>query len=155
MSEKTNKNENKAYLDMGQMYNAVFDGKTESFRVSIVDGLELNVENLSIPELKMPEIKPILVPEVKEIRVPEIIRETHIEKIEVPVIIKETDIQVIEKPIYITEVKVIEVEKPVIIKETEFKVIETEKFKLPEVVKICIIIQTIAMVGILLTNIMI
>ena len=72
MSEKNLKNQNKANLDQGQIYNGVYDGKTESFRVSIVDGLELKVENLSIPELKMPDIKldPILVPklEIKNIK---------------------------------------------------------------------------------------
>lgn len=149
MSEK---NLNKANLDIGQMYNAVFDGKNESFRVSIVDGLELKVENLTIPELKMPEMQPILVPEVKEIKVPEIIKETHVQVVEVPVIIKEVVTEIVEKPIYITEVKVIEIEKPVIIKETEIKVIEQKIHEIPMIVKVCMIAQTIALLGILLTN---
>ena len=149
MSEK---NLNKANLDIGQIYNSVFDGKNESFRVSIVDGLELKVENLTIPELKMPEMQPILVPEVKEIKVPEIIKETHIEKVEVPVIIKEVVTEIVEKPIYITEVKVIEIEKPVIIKETEIQVIEQKTHEIPMIVKVCMIAQTIALIGILLTN---
>lgn len=149
MSEK---NQNKANLDIGQIYNAVFDGKNESFRVSIVDGLDLKVENLTIPELKMPEMAPIIVPEVREIKVPEIIRETHIERVEVPVIIKETQTQIIEKPIYITEIKVIEIEKPIIIKETEIKVIEQKIYEIPMIAKICMIAQSLALIGLLLTN---
>lgn len=152
MSENNSKNQNKAYLDLGQMYNAVFDGKNESFRVSIVDGVELNVENLSIPELKLPEMKPILIPDIKEIKVPEIIREVQIERIEIPVIIKEPQIQTIEKPIYITEIKVIEIEKPIIIKEKEIQVIENKTYEIPMIAKVCMIAQTIALLGLLLTN---
>ena len=154
--KQINKNPNKANLDSGQMYNAVFDGENESFRVSVIDGLELKVENLSIPELKMPEIKEIKVPEiirqVQIIEIPTIIKETITQTIEVPVVVKEIEFQIVEKPIYITEVKLVEIEKPVIVKETEIKVIEQKIYEMPVIAKVCMIVQAAALIGILLTK---
>ena len=152
MSDNPLKNQHKAHLDQGQIYNAIFDGNNESLRVSVVDGLELKVENLSIPEFKMPDMIPVIVKETSEVRVPEIIRELQIEKVEVPLVIREVQIVEIEKPVHITEVKVIEIEKPIVIKEIEYKVIEQKIYEIPMIVKVCMIVQAVALLGMLLTK---
>lgn len=147
------KNPNRASLDKNQIYDAVFDGKIEALRVAVVEGIELNVDQINLPELKQLE-KQVIVKEleVKEIKVPEIIKEVSIERIEVPVIVKEIVIKEVEKPVVVPEVRIIEIEKPVVIKEIEVKIVEQKIPVVPTIAKICMIIQALALVGILLTK---
>lgn len=143
-----------ANLDEHQMYNRVFDDHKDALRVSIIDGLELKVENLSIPEFKFPEQAPIVIKEieVKEIRVPEIIREIQIERVEIPVVTKEIQIVQIEKPIIVPEIRIIEIEKPVIVKETVIQIVEQKVYEIPKIAKICMIVQALALIGLVVTN---
>lgn len=148
-----NKNLNKANLDQGQIWNAIFDSNTDSLRVSVVDGVTLNVDNINIPELKTQQV-PVVIKEkdIVEVKVPEIIKQIQVERIEIPVITKEIQIIEVEKPIIIPEVKIIEIEKPVIIKEVEIKVVEQKISEVPMIAKVCMVVQALALIGILLTK---
>ena len=86
--------------------------------------------------------------------IPVITTEVKIVEVEKPVIIKETELKVIEKPVIITEIKTIEVEKPVIIKETEIKILEKQSNELSMIVKVCLVAQSLALIGLLLVNIL-
>lgn len=136
-------------LDTYEMDNRTFDDKKDAWRVTMVDGVSINVDNITLPELKLPEQKTIEVPviikeqEIHQINVPVFIKEY--EKVEVPIIIKEVEYKVIEVPVIVPEIRIIEIEKPVIIKEIIYK-------ELPTIMKVCIMIQAIASVGILLTH---
>lgn len=136
-------------LDPYQMDNRTFDDKKDAWRVSIVDGITLNAESITLPEMKFPELKtievPVIVKEtvVKEINVPVIVKELQIERIEVPIVVKETEFVYVDRPIIVTEIKVVEIEKPV----TVYKNLE-----IPMVLKVCLIAQTLTTIGILLTN---
>lgn len=138
-------------LDEYQMNNRTFDDKKDAWRVSIVDGVTLNVDKITIPEFKLQEQKTIEVPviikqpEIQQINTQVIIKEY--EKIEVPVIVKEIEYKIIEVPIIVPEIKIIEIEKTVIMKQTEFK-------EIPLFVKACMILQAIATVGLLITHIL-
>lgn len=143
------KNQNIANLDEYQMYNRVFDDRTDSFRVSMVDGVTLNVDNINFPEQKQAVIQQT---EIKVVEVPVIIKEIEIKEVQTQVIVKEQEIITIEKPVYITEVKVIEIEKPVYI--TEHKIVEIvrEVSTMPMIAKVCMVIQAAALIGLLLTK---
>lgn len=147
-------------LDKYQMDNRTFDDKKDAWRVSVVDGLTMNVDKINLPEMKFPEQQVIKVPEIiketeiHQINVPVIVKEVQIERVEVPVIVREVETVTIEKPVYIHEIKVVEIEKPVIVKETEFKVIEKNILITPIIVKVCMVVQALAVIGLLITNIL-
>lgn len=146
-------NENKANFDKGQIYNNVYDGKLEALRVSVIDGITLSdvkIENINIPEIE----KQVIIKEIQieRVEVPVIIKEIQIERVEVPVVIKEIEVREVEKLVYIPEIKIIEVEKPMVIKEVEIKEIEKQIYSVPMIAKVCMVIQALALVGILLTK---
>lgn len=156
MSDNSLKNSNISNADPHQMYNRIFDDKTDSFRMQLVGG--------QMPEIKLPDtfkmdLNTIEIPvivkeiEIREIKVPEIVKQYEILKVEVPVIVKETEIKIIEieKPIIITEIKVIEIEKPVIVK--EIQVITEKVSEMPMIAKVCMVVQALAIVGILLMRV--
>jgi len=149
----SNNNPNLSNLDEYQMANRTFDPTKDAIRVTVVDGLEIKADNINIPELKLPNFEQIVVKEleVKEIKVPEIIKQIEIK--EVPVIIKEVEVKEVQIPVVVTEFKIIEIEKPVIVKETEVQGIEQKNYNMPMIVKVCLITQTLAMIGILITNV--
>lgn len=143
-----------ANLDQYQMDNATFDVDKSAWRVSVVDGVTVNIDNLTvspgqisgeskITTINIPEI--IKQTEIQQISIPTIIKEY--EKIEVPVVIKEIEYKIVEVPVIVPEIRIVEIEKPVILKETEYK-------EFPMFVKVCIVIQAIALVGLLITNIL-
>lgn len=148
------KNSNVANFDEYQMHQLAFDAEKEAFRFTLVDGLDLSNAHINLPDFKFPEQKPLVIKElqVQEVRIPEIIREQKIERIEVPVIVKEIQTITIEKPVYLTEVKIIEIEKPIYIKEIEYKVIEQKISEMPMIAKVCMIVQALALIGMLLTK---
>ena len=93
---------------------------------------------------------------------------TNIEKIEIPTIVKET--QIVEVPRIITEFKTIEIpqvivqekinkiEVPVVVKETQFKEIQVpivfEKVKDDRLFKLFQVVQSLALLGILIKMLM-
>lgn len=99
------------------------------------------VEKLVIEKVPVPVVETRV--EKIEVPVPIHTKETVIERVEIPVVVTETKVEIIEKPITIIEAKVVEIEKPVVIKEFE---------KFPELVKYCMIIQTIALTGLLIVK---
>jgi hypothetical protein len=145
------------HLDPYEMDDRSFDEKNDAWRVSVVDGITLNAQSITLPEIKFPEQKTIEIPviiketEVHQVNVPVIVKEY--ERIEVPVIVKEIEYRTIEVPVVIREIQVIEVEKPVVIKEIEIKIIEKTIPVMPNYFKVCMIIQTVLYFGLLLTNI--
>tara|TARA_R110000868_G_scaffold287815_7_gene548151 strand:+ start:764 stop:1213 length:450 start_codon:yes stop_codon:yes gene_type:complete len=148
-------NENKANFDPGQIYNNIYDGKLEALRVSVVDGITLSdvkIENINIPEIE----KQVIIKEIQieRIEVPVIIKEIQVERVEIPVVIKEIEVREVEKLVYVPEIKIIEVEKPIVIKEIEIKEIEKQIYSVPMIAKVCMVIQALALVGILLTKAM-
>ena len=151
MMHKISTNENISHFDPNQITGLTFDAKRDAVRVHIIDGLKVTADSINLPEQKTIQV-PVIVKEteIHQINVPVIIKE--IEKIEVPVIVKEVEYKTIEVPVFVKEIQVIQIEKPVVIKEIEFKVIEKLISVVPSYVKICMIIQSIALVGLLLTS---
>ena len=147
--EKISKNNNISNFDPNQITGLTFDNLRDAVRVHIVDGLKVTADSINMPEQKVLQV-PVIVKEteIHQINVPVIVKE--IEKVEVPVIIKEVEYKTIEVPVIVREIQVIEIEKPVIV--TEFKVIEKIISVVPSYVKICMIMQTLALVGLLLTS---
>lgn len=152
MSENLQKNQNLSNFDPNQMANLAFDGKKDAFRVTVVDGIDIKVDSISMPEFKFPEQKPVVIKETVIQEVQKVITEVKIEKIEIPVIVKEYEVITVEKPVIMTEVKIIEIEKPVIVK--EIQVIEQKIYEIPKIAMICMIIQTIALLGLVVTNLL-
>lgn len=154
------KNSNLSQLDHNQMVQKMFDEKLDAQRVSIVGGGEIKIDidpaqiteaireglkNIVIPQQKTPEIIPFLTEKEveKHIFLPQI------ERIEIPTIIKEVVYKTIEIPV-ITE-RIVTIEKPIILKEIEFREVIKER-NYPLIIKVCTVLQTIAVLGILLFN---
>ena len=139
-----------ANLDQYQMDNMSFDVEKQARRVTVVDGIQLNVDSITMPEMKFPE--------QQVIKVPEIIRESQVHQVNVPVIIKETQVievpkiiteyKMIEVPVVIREVQVVEIEKPVIV--TEVKVIEKLIPTMPKSAIACMYIQLAVNIALLI-----
>jgi hypothetical protein len=155
MSE-TLKNSSISNLGEYQMINQSYDNSKDAFRVTVVDGLTIKADSITIPEMKFPEMTPVIIKEqvITEVKVPEIIKEIQVERIEIPVIIKEVQIIEVEKPIIVPEIRIIEIEKPVIVKEIQIQVIEKTISQVPKIVIACMIVQALALLGILLTKAM-
>lgn len=132
--------EKRSDLSEYEMNNRTFDDKQDAWRVSIIDGVTLHADQINIPEMKFPEQRTI---EIHQVNVPVIVKEY--ERIEVPVLIKEVEYKTVEIPVLVPEVRIVEIEKPVFIKETIFK-------ELPMIVKVCMVIQAIASIGLLITH---
>jgi hypothetical protein len=138
-------------LDEYQMNNRTFDSTKDAWRVSFVDGLTLNVDNINIPENTFQTKQQVIhTVEIKEVRVPEIIRETIVKTIDVPQIIKEIEYRTIEVPVMVPQIQIVEVEKPIIVK--EIQVIEKEVMVVPLIIKVCAIAQSLALIGLLVAN---
>lgn len=144
---KISTNENLSHFDPTQITHLTFDDSRDAVRVTLVDGLKLTADSINIPEQRVIEI-PVIVKEMQIVEVPTIVQDIQI--VNVPQVI--TEYKTIEVPVIIREIQVVEVEKPIVIKETEFKIIE--KPITPYYVKVCIIIQTAALIGLMLTNIL-
>ena len=136
--------------------------------------IQKEIERVEIPTIvKETQYKdvPVIVKEVEFRNIPQIIKEVEFKEIQVPVVIKEIEYREIEKPIVIKEIEykeiikevfievpkieVVTIEKPVIV--TEYRDVHipfiVEKYKsLPMIVKICIGLQTLAMLGLLIKH---
>lgn len=144
-------NPNVTNLDEYQMANRSFDGNKDAVRVSVVDGITLNVDRIDLPAFEFPKSQEIV---IKEIHIPQIIKELEVRIVEVPVIVKEIQIERVEIPVIIEKTQIIEIEKPIVIKETEVKVIEKQINELPMFAKVCMVIQTAALLGLMLANLL-
>jgi hypothetical protein len=142
----------RSYLDEYEMQDRTFDSDKNAIRVTIVDNMASNpatiAPNGAIQVINVPEI--VKETEIHQINVPILIKEVQI--VEIPVIVKEIEYKTIEVPVIVPEIKIIEVEKPVIIK--EIQVIEKYIPTTPDSVKICMILQTIAVIGLVLINLL-
>lgn len=154
------KNSNLSQLDTNQIVQKMFDQELDAQRVSIIGGADIKIDidpsqitdaikeglkNIVIPPQKTPEIVPFMTEKEveKHVFIPQI------ERIEVPVIIKEVEYKTVEVPVIIE--KIVTVEKPIIIKEIEFKEVIKER-NYPLIIKVCTVLQTMAIMGILLLN---
>lgn len=150
------KNQNFTQLDTNQIVNRKFDQDNDADRVYIVGGANLNISvdesklvnavkdglsNLKFDQQSAPQIieKNVFIPQIE------------IRTIEVPTIIKEIEYRTIEVPV-ITE-RIVTIEKPIVIKEIELKEIVKERHY-PLVLKVCAVIQAIAVIAILITNLL-
>ncbi len=154
-----NKNNNLSQLDTNQIVQKMFDDKLDAQRVSIIGGSDIKIDidpsqiTNAIKEglkgvtfqQKIPDIVPFLTEKEveKHVFIPQI------QKIEVPVIIKEIEYKTVEIPVIVKEY--ITVEIPVIHKEIELKEVIKER-NYPLIIKVCTIMQTVAILGILLLN---
>ncbi len=157
------KNSNISQLDNNQMVQKMFDEELDAQRVSIVGGgdIKINIDPSQITDAIKDGLRDFnftgntSIINTPTIDKPEtlIIKENvfipQIQKIEVPVIVKEIEYRTIEIPV-ITE-KIVTIEKPIIIKEIEFKEVIKER-NYPLIIKVCTVLQTIAVIGILLFN---
>ena len=154
-----NKNAKVTGLDPNQIIPRMFDEDNDAQRVTIVDGANITLNaNMSSVENKLDKLielqiepkdkkvissmriedrtvyvdKPFPVQEIKVIEVPHIIKEIEYKTIEIPIVVKEFEI----------------IEKPVIV----YKDVSESK-SLPMFIKVCLIMQTLAFLGMLLVNI--
>lgn len=155
------RNNNMTQLDTDQIIKKKFDESNDADRVILVGGekLELSIDSDKIAAAvkdglngisltanqNSGEIQIITVPVKENIFIPEL------QVIEKQVFIPQIEYRTIEVPV-ITE-KIVTIEKPIIIKEIEYKQIEIEKERFyPLVIKVCTIIQAVAIVAMLLIN---
>jgi hypothetical protein len=142
----------RSYLDEYEMQDRTFDSDKNAIRVTIVDNMASNpatiAPNGAIQVINVPEI--VKETEIHQINVPILIKEVQI--VEIPVIIKEIEYKTIQVPVIVPEIKIIEVEKLIIVK--EIQIIEKNVPITPNLIKICMIIQTITLIGLVLTNLL-
>lgn len=111
----------------------------------IAKAVKEGLSTLTLPQGQTSgEIQVINVPVQETVFIPQIQYKT----LEVPVIVKEIEYREIEKPVIVE--KIVTIEKPVYI--TEFKEIVKEK-EVPRWQKICMMIQTAAVIGLLIVQI--
>jgi len=145
------KNNNITQLDFNQYDRRTFDENHDARRVVLVGATDLKVEakeiNIDTKELAN-DIKESMKEVVDKLNNKE--KEIVIEKIEVPTIIKETEIKTIEIPKIVTEIQYKEVE---VTKYVEIpKIVYADRvLKLPKLVIIGFIIQSITLLGILIS----
>jgi len=139
-----NVNKSMSKFDVDQCVRYKFDDEKRADRVFVINPMELKFDDkIVVKEFEKIEV-PTVIKEPQIINVPTIVKE--IEKIEIPVITKEVQIQTIEVPKIIIQEKIQKIEIPVINSEKEF-----EKF--PNIVKICMIVQSLALIGLMVVNI--
>lgn len=142
-------------LDANQIPRYTYDEANRAVRVTIM-GTDIKMPEIDATQIKM-DFSPLLEKMDQLISKQDVVAPTNtVQIIEIPTFIKEIEIKEIEKPIFITEVKIIEIEKPVYITETKYieKPIIVEKFKeIPNFAKVCFIIQTLAVFGLLIVKI--
>ena len=148
--------------DPNQIIRRCFDENQDANRVTIVgmEGLSLSIDAEKLgasiaSNIKMPEWQPVDYPkdDVAPIQlapifnVPEqrIIMETKIERVEVPFIVERQVIKEIQIPVIQQELKIEYVEKPVIIERIEYR-----ELKLPKWLPVIIVLQQIAIFGIMI-----
>lgn len=160
------KNENITSLDTDQVWRRIYDEKTDSFRASLIgDGsvtinvdtdklardisqiVSLNTQPKQEVSQSSPEIhiEPIVIREPSEvIYVDKVVTDTKtvIERVEVPVIVKQIEYKEVELPVYIPQIKIVEIEKPVI-----------ANIELPKWFNVLLVLQTVAIIGLIVAQI--
>lgn len=130
--------------DVEQCARYKFDDDLKADRVFVVNS----------PEIKLSDLK--VESNIQTIEVPVIIKETVIERIEIPVIVKEQVIERVEIPTVTEIVKIVEVPKVVIqheIKEVQVPLIIKDLEKFPLWLKVCLLTQSFALIGLLVVNV--
>lgn len=154
-------------LDSDQIQKHVFNEKDDSFRVTLVGGekLDISIDSDKIVQAIKDGISKLefkYIPNEQQ----ELVKQTEIQTIYLPQIIEKKIFTEIEKLVYIPQLEIKEIEKQVIVQQIEYKIIEVPKIiiqeKIIEVIKeinlvplwkqICIILQTLAIIGLLITN---
>lgn len=144
------KNPHQTQLDTDQIHKKTFDESIDANRVTIVgsdfnldsnliaQAVEKGLSKLSVPQL-------VSQPYVEEKEIEKIVYIPQIEyrEIEKQVLVPQIEYKTIEIPV-ITE-RIVTVEVPVVIKETEYKNLNNNEA--PTWQKVCLILQTLAMVG--------
>lgn len=144
-------------FDQGQIVKYTYDEGLNASRVTLVGLDNLIVEPKIDLQPYMEQLKQSEV-QIIETKVPIHTIETKVEKIEVPTIIVQE--KIVEIPIekVIVQEKIEKVEIPVITKEVEYREISipviTEKLKEDKVLKIFQVIQSLAVLGILIKMLM-
>lgn len=154
------KNSSLTQLDTNQIIQATFDEKQDAQRVILVGGekLDIKVDSNKIAEAIKDSLKNITVPSHNDwpltnnfmpVEIERNVFIPQIQKIEIPTIIKEIEYKTVEIPVIVE--KIVYIDKPVFIKEIEFKEIYKEK-EFPLWHKICTMVQTIVVIGLLLSH---
>lgn len=141
-------------MDPSQITRATHDESLNAQRVTLVglDNLviepKIDFSSLSLPKQESPEIRVI------ETKVPVVVTETRIERIEVPVILVREKIVEVPRERLVFQDKVQMIEVPVFTKEVEYREIQvpviTERLKDDKVLKLFQVIQSLAVLGILI-----
>lgn len=142
-------------LDVDQCARYSFDEENGAQRVIIVGGElpSIKQEQTQINKIEVP----VIVKEIEFRNIPQIIKETIYRDVNVPVIVKEIEYREIEKPIVIKEIEYRDVIREVIIQVPKIETIEkqvvvTEYKQFPMIVKICIVLQSLALIGLLIKH---
>ncbi len=145
-------------LDPNQIVQRTYDEENNAQRFILVgSGLPETIRSIASPVQNLTTI------DVKEIHIPEIIRE--VQTIEVPIIIREVEIKEVQVPVIVKEIEIKTIEVPVIVKEIEIKEVIRESkpetivvnnknnSELTQFAKMVMIIQTISLIGLFLSNV--
>lgn len=152
-------NTNLTQLDVNQMIRRKFDAENDADRVMIVGGENFTVNaDFSEVNKNLNDLIELYKSQNVENKNPFIIKETEIKEIQVPIVVKEIEIKEIKVPIFmdkiitiekhipITTIQYREIEKPVII----YKDVNNVSNPIPVWLKVCMIAQTLTMLGIML-----
>lgn len=150
------KNNKLTQLDTDQIHKLTFDESIDAQRVILVGGEKLDIQideqnflNAIKDGLKLIKIdtsnKSELTVIEKNVFIPKI------ERIEVPTIITQIEYKEIEKPVIIE--KIVTIEKPIIIKEIQQVEVIKERYY-PFIIKLTAVLQTVAVLGLLLINLL-
>jgi len=149
------KNEHLSHLDPNQISTLEHDASIDAKRVIIVGGADLSINEekiaLAIKEgigsIKLNNQSNQIQVIEKNVFIPQI----EIREIEKQIIIPQIEYKEIRIPVIIE--KIVTVEKPIVIKEIEIKEIEKERHY-PTVLKICAVVQAIAVTILLISNLL-
>lgn len=148
------KNEHFTQLDTDQIVKKKFDESLDADRVYLVGGDNLNfsIDSDKIAQAVKEGLNSIKFTSESKSQVEFVEKYIFIPKIEIKeiekqIFIPQIEYRTIEVPV-ITE-KIVTIEKPIIIKEIEFKEVYIEK-EVPKWHKVCILLQTSAIIGLLI-----
>ena len=136
-------------IDPSQIARYKYSSKYNADRVVIVGGEGLNIQ-ANIPDQKV---------QIVEIEKPFIVKEIEIREVEKLVIVEKEKIIEIEKPVVVKEIQLVEVirEIPVyqekVITVSVPQIVEKEVFRdYPKLIQIVLIVQAVAILGLLILN---
>ncbi len=143
-----------------------FDEKNKAHRVSIsgIDNINVSTDMVKTNELlaqivdntTKSSFEPLVITQnqVQVVEVPKIITQEVIKEIEKQVIVTNSEVKIVEIPKIIIQEVIKEVDRPVYLEKIEIHTVEVpSQSSFPQWLKLCMLAQAAAIIGILLVNI--